>query len=107
MNFGNSVALATLPLPFTTLGLSLFTISDRYVPELYIATWLLIVSLSQKKRFLAIRSFFLYKPLILCTALIICISLLSGFGQNFSFVPFYGRLRALWPFQQPQSQFGS
>ena len=98
MNFGNSVALATLPLPFTTLGLSLFTISDRYVPELYIATWLLIVSLSQKKRFLAIRSFFLYKPLILCTALIICISLLSGFGQNFSFVPFYGRLRALLAF---------
>lgn len=92
---GDRIALAILPLPFTTLGLSLFTVSEQYVPEIFIITWIFFALLFDKSRMQVAKAIILSKPLIFATSIVVAASIFSVFREDFNPVSFYGRLRAI------------
>lgn len=95
LKFSDRLALAALPLPFTTLGLRYFTFSGQYIPEVYVALWALLAFFGSKRRLAVARTLLLSKRLMVAALVVVVISLISGFRADFDFVSFYGRLRAI------------
>lgn len=87
--------LSILPLPFTTLGLKFLTFGNNYIPEIFILLWFFLVfcfSYKIKKFIIEILS---SKVFLISFSLVLFVSLFSLARQDFDFIAFYGRFRAL------------